>query len=125
MNDLWHLARRLIGAAVLAGAIAACSSPSPKQQTDDAELQAMATLKKQYSDLVAGFDIRPQTTLIISVDLQNYIEADDTETAAMKRAALTHWRAAWLAAHPHEHAVLYVRFIDFIGRKVATETTRV
>lgn len=85
----------------------------------------MAALKAQYSDLVAGFDIRPPTTLIVSVDLQNYIEADDQEIAAMKRDALARWRAAWSAAHPHAHSVLHVRFIDFIGRKVGTETTKV
>ena len=43
---------------------------------------------------------------------------------AMQRDALKRWRAAWIAAHPREHATLHVRFIDFIGRKVATNRRR-
>jgi len=120
MNEVrvWH-------GAVIAILLAACSSQAPKQQTDDAEIAAMMPLKRHYSDVVMGFDIRPKTTLIVSVDLQQYIETDDDTLAAMRRDALARWRAAWIAAHPHEHAVLHVRFIDFVGGKVATETTKV
>ena len=71
-----------------------------------------------------GFDIRPENTLIVSLDLQRYIETDDDVIAKMKRAALTRWRDAWTAAHPHERQVLHVRFIDFVGRTVAQESTR-
>jgi len=109
----------------LAGALLAGCATNAGQAAQDAELHAMAPLKARYSDLVAGFDIRPPTTLIVSVDLQNYVEADDQEIAAMKRDALARWRAAWSAAHPHAHSVLHVRFIDFIGRKVGVETTKV
>lgn len=84
----------------------------------------MAPLKSRYSGLVMGFDVHPPTTLVVSIDLQQYIETDDDTIAAMKRDALAHWRSAWIAAHPHAHATLTVRFIDFIGRKVAVETTR-
>jgi hypothetical protein len=112
-------------ASVMALFVAACSAPAPKQQTADAEVAAMMPLKRQYSDVVMGFDVRPQTTLIVSVDLQQYIETDDETIAAIQRDALARWRAAWIAAHPHQHAVLRVRFIDFIGRKVATESTKV
>ncbi|MBV8066974.1 MAG: hypothetical protein JO113_03275 [Candidatus Eremiobacteraeota bacterium] len=106
----------------IAALVAACSSPS-SERISDAELAAIAPLKQQYSELVAGLEIRPATTLIVSVDLQNYIEADDARVAAMKREALARWRAAWAAQHPHGHAVLQVRFIDFIGRKVGDEKT--
>jgi hypothetical protein len=75
--------------------------------------------------IVAGFEIRPQTTLIVSLDLQQYIETDDATIAAMKRDTLARWRAGWTAAHPHGHATLHVRFIDFIGRGIATESTKV
>jgi hypothetical protein len=113
---------RMVQNAALAALLAACSSP--QQRADDAELAAVASLKQQYAGLVAGFDIRPQNTLIISLDLQQYIETDDDVIAAMKRDALARWRAAWSAEHPHAHAVLQVRFIDFIGRKVAQESTK-
>jgi hypothetical protein len=85
----------------------------------------MMPLKRQYSDVVMGFDVHPQTTLIVSVDLQQYIETDDETIAAIRRDAVGRWRAAWIAAHPHQHAILHVRFIDFIGRKVVTESTKV
>lgn len=120
MNDL-----RLVRAAAVAALVAACSAPSQTHQSTDAEIAAMMPLKQQYSDVVMGFDVHPQTTLIVSVDLQQYIETDDETIAAIRRSALARWRAAWVAAHPHQHAALRVRFIDFIGRKVATESTKV
>ncbi|HEX3670401.1 MAG TPA: hypothetical protein VHT92_01720 [Candidatus Cybelea sp.] len=105
--------------------LAACSSPAPNQRVDDAEVTALAPLKQKYSDTVMGFDVKPQTTLIVSLDLQHYIDADDDTVAALKRDALARWRAVWSAAHPHAHATLRVHFIDFIGRSVATESTKV
>lgn len=116
---------RRLTIALWAALLAACSSPTLQQRIDNAELAAVEPLKRQYSGLVMGFDIRPETTLIVSLDLQQYIETDDVTLAAMKRDSLARWRSAWIAAHPQAHAVLYVRFIDFIGRKVATESARV
>ena len=116
---------RIFVSTAMAAFIAACSAQSPQERVDAAELAAVAPLRQQYSGLVMGFDIRPQDRLIVSLDLQQYIETDDDVIAAMKRDAVARWRAAWTAAHPHEHALLTVRFIDFIGRKVAQETTKV
>jgi hypothetical protein len=120
MNDV-----RLVRLALLAALLAACTSPAQKPTIDAAEIAAMAPLKRHYSDIVMGFEVRPASTLIVSVDLQSYIETDDDTLKAMRRDALAHWRAAWIAAHPHRHVLLQVRFIDFIGRKVATESTKV
>jgi hypothetical protein len=115
---------RVLVCAALAVLGAACSSPSSRERLDATELSAMAPLKRAYAGLVAGFEIRPANTLIVSLDLQRYIETDDDVIAAMKRDALVRWRAAWSSAHPGEHAVIRVRFIDFIGRKVAEESTK-
>ncbi len=109
--------------AALAGLLMACSARSPQQRIDDAELAAVAPLKQKYSGVLMGFDVRPQSTLVVSVELQRYIETDDDVIEAMKRDVLARWRAAWTAAHPGTHAPLYVRFIDFIGRTVAREST--
>jgi hypothetical protein len=117
-----HMQMGWIAAAV--ACIAACSAPA-NQGVDQRETAALAPLKSQYPDTVMGFDIRPETTLIVSLDLQHYIDMEDDEIAAMKRNALARWRGVWLSAHPHEHAVLVVRFIDFIGRRVAAESTKV
>jgi hypothetical protein len=118
MNDL------RFAAAALAVLLAACSAPAP-QARSDAELAAVAPLRRQYPGLVMGFDIRPATTLIVSLDLQQYIDTDDETIAKMKRDTLARWRRTWAAAHPGAHAALQVRFIDFIGRTIATESARV
>lgn len=120
MNGLRPV-RAVIAMLLLAG----CSSPAPRQRLDDAELAAVGPLKQQYSGVVMGFDIKPETTLIVSLDLQHYVDADDETVAALKREAIARWRAAWSTAHPHAHAVLHVQFIDFIGRRVASESVKV
>lgn len=119
MTDLRVLARIAIAAI-----LAACA-PTQQQRADTAELHDLAALKQRYPDVVAGFDLRVKNTVIISLDLQHYIEMDDDAAIALKRDALERWRAAWTAQHPHQHALLHVRLIDFIGRKVAEETTKV
>jgi hypothetical protein len=116
---------RVLAHAVVAALAVACSSPSALERTSDAELAAVAPLRAQYSGVEMGFDIRSPNTLIVSLDLQSYFDMDDDAVAAMQRTTLQRWRSAWSAAHPHTHAVLHVRFIDFIGRKVADESTRV
>jgi hypothetical protein len=103
--------------------LAACATP-PDQRAADAELSALAPLKQRYP-VVAGFDVKTPTTLVVSLDLQTYIGMSDDETAAIRRAVVERWRSAWIEAHPKSHAALHVRFIDFIGRKVANETTHV
>jgi len=115
---------RALGFVTLAALLASCASTSNPSQADR-EIAAVSSLKHQYSGLVMGFDVRPADTLIVSLDLQQYIETDDQTIAAMKRDGLARWRSAWSAAHPHEHGTIHVRFIDFIGRKVATESTKV
>jgi hypothetical protein len=115
---------RFLAYAVVATLAVACSSPSAQERTNDAELAAVAPLKAQYSGVVMGFDIRPPETLIVSLDLQSYFDMDDDAVAAMQRTVLLRWRSAWKSGHPNAHALLHVRFIDFIGRKVATLTTQ-
>lgn len=116
---------RLAPLALVAALAAACTSSAQKPSAEAEEIAAMAPLKHKYSDVVMGFDVHPPSTLVVSVDLQSYIDTDDDTLAAMRRNALARWRAAWIAAHPHAHTTLHVRFIDFIGRKVATESTTV
>ena len=116
--------RYLLGVA-LAATLAACSGTTPQERVHTAELNDLAALKRQYPDVVMGFDLRHDDTLVVSLDLQQYIEMDDDAVAALKRDALARWRSAWIAEHPHEHALLRLHFIDFIGRRVLDESTRV
>lgn len=108
---------RGVAVAVAIGA-AACASPSATQRTTDAEIAAMAPLKRGYPAVVMGFDVRDATTLVVSLDLQAYDGMNDDDAAAMERRAVAGWGRAWKEAHPGRHARLQVRFIDFIGRKI-------
>ena len=116
---------RILSLLIVAALGAACNSPTPQQRIQAAELNDLAALKRQYPDVVMGFDFRRHNTLVISLDLQQFIEMGDDAVAALKRDALARWRSAWIGEHPHEHGVLRLRFIDFIGRRVADETTKV
>jgi hypothetical protein len=116
---------RFFARIALAVLLAACGAPTAQQRANEAELDALAPLKRQYPDIVMGFDLRAKNTLIVSLDLQHYIEMDDDAVDALKRDALARWRSAWIAQHPHEHGALHLRFIDFIGRRVADESTNV
>ena len=109
---------------VLAG-IAGCSSPSQQEQATSSELAQMTPLKTTYSGIVMGFDVRDETTLIVSLDLQTYIGMDDDAASAMRRTVAQRWQKEWSSAHPGRHATLHVRFIDFIGRKIAEESSNV
>lgn len=119
------LVRRCALLALIAAAPAACSSPSQHEQAVTNEIAQMTPLKSTYSGVVMGFDVRDDTTLVVSLDLQSYIGMDDDAAEAMRRAVVQHWAAAWSTAHPGVRATLHVRFIDFIGRKIAEKTVRV
>ena len=117
--------RRLGFAACVLAAFAACSSPSPREQRVASEIAAVTPLKQAYPGVLMGFDVRGETMLVASLDLQAYNDTDDDVNAAMRGAVVERWRHAWSAAHPGEHATLHVRFIDFIGRTLAEKTTTV
>jgi len=117
--------RRLALAACVLAPLVACSSPSAHEQVVSTELSAVAPLKAAYPGVLMGFDVRGDTTLLASLDLQAYIGTDDDTNAAMRRSVVERWRRAWSAAHPGAHATLHVRFIDFIGRTIAEKTTSV
>ena len=116
---------RRFACAALAALLSACSAPSPQERIDAAELAQLAPLKQTYSGVVMGFDFPSDTTLIVSLDIQSYMGMDDDAIDAMKARLLAGWRAAWVAAHPGAHALLTVRLIDFVGRTIAQESTRV
>jgi hypothetical protein len=116
---IWRRATGIVAAI----AIAACSSaPSPSEQSETAERAAMAPLKAAYPDVVMGFDINGPA-VNIAIDLNGLISMDQDAEDAMKAKAVSQWRAAWLASHPHEHAKLTIRLIDFKGFPEFTQTT--
>jgi len=118
------LVRRLVCAVCILIATG-CSAPSPRDRATASELATVSVLKHEFSGIVMGFDVRDDTTLIVSLDLQTYIGMDDDAAAAMRQTVVARWRDAWSAAHPGAHATLHVRFIDFIGRKIAEQSIQV
>jgi ABC-type amino acid transport substrate-binding protein len=117
--------RTLAFGAALAAMLTACSSPSPEERIQAAELARLTPLKKVYPGVVMGFDFKGDTTLVVSLDIQNYIGLDYDVVNAMNKSLLLHWRAAWTATHPARHAILQIRAIDFIGRTIWHASTRV
>jgi hypothetical protein len=115
---------RVLACVVFAVALASCSPKAPARDVRAAELAQMAPLKATYSGVVMGFDLQGDATLIASLDLQSFIEMDDDAATAMKHGVFARWQSVWRAAHPHRHAVVRVRFIDFIGRRVAEQSIK-
>jgi hypothetical protein len=121
---IMKLARRALLCFSLALVTACSSPPSPQEQIANQEISALAPLKTKYPDVVMGFDVHGPG-VDISIDLNGLISMDEPKEDAMKSEALTRWRDAWTAAHPHEHATLTVRFIDFKGNPESKQTVKV
>ena len=117
---------RTIAAVALLTAVTACSAPqSANERAQSAELAQLAPLKAKFPGVLTGFDIRGDTTLVVAVDVQAIIDSmEDSDEAGMKAVVLDKWRDAWRANHPHEHAKLTVRFIDYRGNKVFEGSTQ-
>jgi hypothetical protein len=118
MATLWSRA----GIALLLILGSACApQPSAQEQIDAKETAALAPLKAAYPDIVVAFNMKGTTQLDISIDANGYISTGDNDVDKFKARVSHDWRAAWLEAHPHQHALLTVRLVDFIGRTWATE----
>jgi hypothetical protein len=107
-------------AALMLVLAASCAgSPTPRQQIQSTEQAALAPLKAKYPDIITAFDISGKK-LNIAIDANGYIQTGDDEVDQFKKDAASAWRAAWVKAHPHEHAALTVVFTDYINRVWAT-----
>jgi hypothetical protein len=112
MAKLWLRA----GAALSLALIAACSSPvSGEQRIEATEQASLAPFKARYPDIVTAFNI-DGTTLDVAIDANAYLRTGDNTLDAFKKQVRASWRTAWLAAHPHQHALLTVQLRDFINR---------
>ena len=111
--------RRVITALALAFATSCASAPTPAQQIVNTEQAALAPLKAKYPNIVTAFNISGKR-LDISIDANGYIQTGDDKIDQFKKDAKHAWLAAWTKAHPHEHAKLTVRFMDFMSRVWAT-----
>lgn len=108
----------------IAVVVAGCAGREPGAALDaDAETAALAPLRAQYAGAITGFDVSG-TTVKVALDLQKYDYMDSNAIPVFRRTVAEQWRKAWASRHPHEHALLTVRFIDYFGKTVATQTTR-
>lgn len=118
MATLWSRA----GIALLLILGSACApQPSAQEQIDAKETAALAPLKAAYPDIVVAFNMKGTTQLDIAIDANGYISIGDNDVDKLKARASRDWRTVWSQAHPHQHALLTVRFVDFIGRTWVTE----
>ncbi|MHB8145855.1 MAG: hypothetical protein ACYDGM_01165 [Vulcanimicrobiaceae bacterium] len=117
--------RTMAAALALALAVVACSAPpTPQQQRHAQERARLARLQQSYGTTIMGFDIHG-TTVNVGVDLNQIYSMSEDDQNALEAAALRTWRAAWLQAHPHRHALLTTRFIDFHGNLQSARSVKV
>jgi hypothetical protein len=120
MANLWL--RAGLGLTLALGT-ACAPHPTAQEQIDATETAALAPLKAKYPDIVVAFDPKG-TRLDISIDANGYISIGDDDVERFKASASHDWLAAWTLAHPHQHAQLTVRLVDFMGRVWVTEHTK-
>ncbi len=107
--------------------LAGCSQPAPQGAANTAaapELRAVEPLKAQYKPVISSFDAKG-TTLDVFVDAEAMSEMDDPVEARMEADALKRWRDAWTSNNAGKHATLRVRFRNYFGEDVFSESAKV
>lgn len=107
--------------------LAACSQPAPPGAADKMgarEESAVAPLKAQYKPVITSIDVTG-TTLDVFVDAERMSEMDGPVEQAMEDQALKRWRSVWTADNPGKHATLRVRFRNYFGEDVFSESAKV
>ena len=101
------------------------SSESSRQMTVDREIAALAPLKAGSENTIVGMDVKDNTELVLSLDVEAWTSIDEDDDTAIEALALKDWKAAWIHEHPGLHAILHVRFVDYHGSPVYNERTTV
>ncbi len=107
--------------------LAGCSQPAAPSATDTTatrEESAVASLKTQFKPVITGIDAKG-TTLDIFVDAELMSEMDGPVEQAMEDQALKRWRDTWKFNNPGKHATLHVRFRNYFGEDVFSESAKV
>ena len=107
--------------------LAGCSQTAPQGATDAAappELRAVEPLKARYKPVITGLDVKG-TTLDVFIDAEAMSEMDDPVEARMKTDALKRWQDAWKSHNAGKHATLRVRFRNYFGEEVFSESATV
>jgi hypothetical protein len=115
--------RRAAAALVLFLPVACSTAPTPQQRVESTEQSELAPLKKKYPDIVTAFDTFGNR-LDLSIDANAYIRTGDDVLDRFRSDASAAWKRAWTKAHPRRHAVLTVRFVDFMRRTWVQENVK-
>jgi hypothetical protein len=114
---------RAVVALLLTLVVSCAAQPTPQEQIETTEQASLAPLKAKYPAIVTSFNISGNR-LDIAIDANAYIQTDDSVIDRFKPDATAAWRAAWIKAHPHQHATLTIRLLDFTNRQWDIEHTR-
>lgn len=101
------------------------TSESPSQLTVDREIAALAPLKNNSESTIVGMDVKDNTELVLSLDVEAWTSIDEDDDTAIEALALKDWKAAWIHEHPGLHATLHVRFVDYHGSPIYNERAAV
>jgi hypothetical protein len=105
--------------------LTACAAPEdPSQARTDREVAALAPLQSNSEGVITGIDVNNDTTLVASIDLQQWSSVDEQDVAGFQAQALVRWKSVWSHEHPGHHALLRVVFADYHGRSVFTESVK-
>lgn len=117
--------RNVAALGALACALAACSQPAARVNPVLAKEQAaVAPLKRTYTGVVTGLDVKGRT-LLVYVDVNAMYSLDESSEAQMKSDALARWKSAWAKAHPKRHATVQVSLRDYYGKELYRASARV
>ncbi|HEY5258586.1 MAG TPA: hypothetical protein VIJ12_09440 [Candidatus Baltobacteraceae bacterium] len=106
--------------------LGACSAPeSASQARSDKELAALAPLQTSAQGVITGLDIQNDTTLVVSLDINQWLSIEADEDAALEAQALAKWKGVWAKNHPAQHALLHVDFVDYHATPVYAEKAKV
>jgi hypothetical protein len=117
--------RRIAAATLALATLAGCTgNTSPATAAANAETAALAPLRAKYDNTITGFDING-ARVDVSVDLDKFDSMDPDDVPGFKANVLRDWSVAWSAQHPRRHAALTVRFLDYFGKTVTSESSNV
>jgi hypothetical protein len=105
--------------------LTACAAPEdPSQARTDREVAALGPLQSNSEGVITGLDVNNDTTLVVSIDLEQWSSVDEQDVAGFQAQALVRWKSTWSHEHPGHHALLRVVFADYHGRSVFTESVK-
>jgi TRAP-type C4-dicarboxylate transport system substrate-binding protein len=113
----------LFGLPACVATILGCSSPRQNARTIQAqEVSAVQRATQKYDRYVKNIAVSG-STLIVSVDDQEWDALDTDVQDAIRESALRAWATAWQRYHPHRKALLRVSVRGYFGAQLGSAAT--